>query len=413
MSRSILLISYFFPPFPDIGGRRWAKFSKYLSRNGVHVHVVCAKNPFKNESLWNADVVRDPNIKIYPVKGTYPVILEKVPKTIFEKIKYRASLALVSVLSKGSPYDRSLFWNRHMRKKAGVLIREKSIRTVIVSSAPFHTAYEATLLKRHHRAKVVCDLRDPWTWGTGWGFNQLSSKRSDYELKLQDHTVLNADLVLSPVEVMSEHLRNRYPEAVKRIKTLPHGYDPDEIVEKSVYREKSFRLVLYGTLYKGIEAYIANLATVVRDLGGRMTIDIFTDSNKYSGMWSENGCEQWVNYYRPLSGKALFQKLTVYDYVLMIHPLFGVNNLSTKFYEVVACRIPIIYIGEEGSTAAFIVDNQLGTHLDLAGLETRLPQIVDGTEKLVYNAKFDVSGFSYPQITLQLIRILEELENGN
>ena len=48
----ILLISYTFPPHPGIGGRRWAKFSKYLSKLNYIVHVIHVANPFDEDSLW-------------------------------------------------------------------------------------------------------------------------------------------------------------------------------------------------------------------------------------------------------------------------------------------------------------------------------------------------------------------------
>jgi hypothetical protein len=48
--KTILIICYGFPPFPGIGGRRWAKFSKYLSSYGFNINVIASKNPFKTEN---------------------------------------------------------------------------------------------------------------------------------------------------------------------------------------------------------------------------------------------------------------------------------------------------------------------------------------------------------------------------
>jgi hypothetical protein len=56
MEQKNILIICTFPPAPSIGGRRWAKFSKYLTRAGINVSVFAAKSNKGDKSLWTKDV---------------------------------------------------------------------------------------------------------------------------------------------------------------------------------------------------------------------------------------------------------------------------------------------------------------------------------------------------------------------
>ena len=114
MNKNILLLSYVFPPYPGIGGRRWAKFAKYLSRKGYTVHVICAKNPFSDISLWMKDVQNDPNIIVYPISPEYPSILLRKPVSVVEKIMYRFNDLRIRLAAKGNPYERAVFWRNEM-----------------------------------------------------------------------------------------------------------------------------------------------------------------------------------------------------------------------------------------------------------------------------------------------------------
>ena len=58
MSKKVLIVSYVFPPKSGIGGRRWAKFSKYLNRMDIDLKVLTfQKKNDSNFSNWSKDTV--------------------------------------------------------------------------------------------------------------------------------------------------------------------------------------------------------------------------------------------------------------------------------------------------------------------------------------------------------------------
>ena len=92
--KNILLVCFSFPPFPGIGGRRWAKFAKYLSKQNVNVHVLAAKNEPGTISEWDHDV-KSEKIKIHQIPLGLSGVLSFYPKNFTEKAIYK----LFSILS--------------------------------------------------------------------------------------------------------------------------------------------------------------------------------------------------------------------------------------------------------------------------------------------------------------------------
>ena len=49
-----LVISFLFPPFKRVGGRRWAKHCKYFEKENINYHVLAGN--FTGTSPWDEDV---------------------------------------------------------------------------------------------------------------------------------------------------------------------------------------------------------------------------------------------------------------------------------------------------------------------------------------------------------------------
>jgi len=81
--KNLLIINYAFPPNEGVGGRRWAKFSKYLKNHNVNIRVINAKKQNNKLSNWVNDVN---GINVISLNTSYPHILQISPKTIFQKI---------------------------------------------------------------------------------------------------------------------------------------------------------------------------------------------------------------------------------------------------------------------------------------------------------------------------------------
>jgi glycosyltransferase involved in cell wall biosynthesis len=409
-SKHILLISYTFPPYPGIGGRRWAKFSKYLSRLGYTVHVIHAKNPFKEQSLWTEDIENEKNIKRYELNSLYPKVLLTQPKSILQKLNYKISLLIVRFLSKGTLYDRGIFWKKPILSLAAKLIEKYKIKNVIVSCAPFSTAYHTlTLKKKFKELNLIVDFRDPWTWGSVYGFANIAAKRLKHEKMMENAVVEKADKITVPVEIMKQQLLFDYEKKSNKIALLPHAYDEEEVVAKAQTSDDMITIIFYGNLYSGIKDYLVAISNSIKKIKNKIRLEIYSDTDRYSEIFEENNLlNTSVFFYKNLSTKQLFQKIKFSHFVLLVHPDRGIDNISTKFYEIINSRTPILYVSKPGNTSEFIVTKKLGYFFEKHQIENNFEQIVFGNVPYEYNKNYNVSEFSFTSVTQLLKSYLTE-----
>ncbi|MEZ4800865.1 MAG: hypothetical protein R2809_14035 [Flavobacteriales bacterium] len=401
--KHILIINFDFPPNPGIGGRRWAMFAHYLAKDSNNIiHVLCRKNTSGDTSLYFDLVQGKNNIKFHYLPHFYPKVLDSYPKSIWSKIKYRFWNTLLKIYSKGTPYDKALFFKRRIMKMALTIIQKNKIENVIVSGAPFRLCYYMASLKSRI-PNLIVDFRDPWTWGPNYGYSSLSSVRTKAEKNMQDLTISNADIILAPVDVMRNELQSQYPKHSSKIKLLPHGFDANQIRQRqkeSRISTSTLRLIFIGTLYEGIGDYFREIAKAIKASQDPIYLDIYSDSLKYQEVFEEYKLGKTnVNYHRPVPPKELFEMLGEYDFVLLVHPPYGKDNISTKFYEIAYSGTPILYIGEKGETSNFVTESQLGIYLEPSAVFERLSKF---DFNYTHQPTLDVSNYSFEMLTKEL-----------
>ncbi len=404
-SNHILLISYTFPPYPGIGGRRWAKFSKHLSRLGYTIHVIHANNPFKEESLWLDDVRNDPNIHMYELNSSYPTVLLTQPKTIYDKINYKLSLLKVKFLTKGTPYDRAVFWKKSMLALCEQLIKTNGIKNVLVSCAPFSCAYYALQLKENfNNLNLITDLRDPWTWGKGYGFSFLSKKRLLFEKQMEKEVIEKTNYVLVPSIEMKYHIGLAYPKFSDKIVEFPHAFDDEEITIKEKEKSDKVRLMFYGTIYNNLDLAFENISEAIVKSSSTITLDIYSPTNSYENLFEQKKLlNNTVIYYKPMLPKLLFEKMSNYDYVLIVQPDYAKDFITTKIYEIIYSITPIILVSNEGKLSDFISSNGLGLWFTPNQLIEGFRTLGNINPEIFKTKQFPIENYSFKFIISNLV----------
>ena len=404
---NILLICYTFPPYPGIGGRRWAKFAKYLSQSGIKVHVVCANNPFSSISQYCNDVKSD-NIKVYTLKSLYPIALLKKPVTFIQKLIYRFFQIILKIIINGSIYDKSIFWGKQFNTLADSLITKHNIKFIIASGAPFRLNYNAIQLKKKHSNLIVInDFRDPWTWGLTYGFKDLSKKRREFESRMEYQTVQYSDVIIVPDNAMLDHLKLKYNKFSKKIHVLPHGYDRDDFILKS--ETKNNKLLYYGTLYPDLDERFDALASSLSQ-SNEITLDIYSNSVQYFDYFIKYNSQNKVQFHQPINPILLFNEISTSLAVIIMQPDYAINFITTKIYEIIYSKTKILYIGNTGLLSQYIEKNNLGICINARDLNNRsLMSILNDLNSL--KSDLDISSFDYQCITDNLINILQSKTN--
>lgn len=415
--KRILIVCFRFPPFPGIGGRRWAKFAKKLHQDGHIVEVIAAQNPFSRVSEWEKDIK---GIKVHYLPLLYPSVLLNPPKTVFEKIKYRIALSFIKLITKGNPFDTAVFWKSQLHKKVKELVKEKKIENVIVSVAPFMLGYYSVQLKKDFpNLNVIVDFRDLWTADTAnSSFSGLSSARKDFERTAEKVTLKKADTVITVAEKMVKDFKeiSDHPNYI----VIPNGYDEDELIVNKDHIKKpgdKLNLVFTGTLYPNLENIFFPFIDGLTDLQK-------TDKMIYDRLNIElvgNIPQQYISYVKEkrisiikfiphLSLNKVHEKISSSDAcMLFLNDVYSFS-LSTKFCEYIAQKKKIIVVSNKGETANYILQNKLGYWIDPAKATQTLKEVFSDFERgelSTWNSPYDVSSFSIHHLTKKLLSVLK------
>jgi len=258
-----LIINYAFPPNEGVGGRRWAKFCKYMHKAKEDFVVVC-KRPVDSvvQSKWQIDAENFID-KITFFDCGYPSVLEQNEFSITDKIKYRIALKKVKLLSKGNYYDRSCLSSIRLKIYIRKLIKEQSITSVVVSVAPFGIAKIIGELKQEFKdIKLIVDFRDPWIDNEkSYEINSMSESRKLFEQEPEKEAMRNFDTIISVSNVMTENFVKRYPnQTANKFFTIPNGFDSEDVTKKTVLKDANkIKWVFMGTDYEKANHHIITL----------------------------------------------------------------------------------------------------------------------------------------------------------
>lgn len=363
----VLIISHTFPPEPGIGGRRWAKFAKYLHLAGVEVYVLTRKHStIGTESLWTRDVsgIKD---RVFTYRAPYPNALWKTDLNLIDKLKYKVSLRLVSALAKGNPYDRTVFAQNELMDLVERITEEYGIGNVIASGPPFGILYYTALLKRRGaHFKLIADFRDGWTWDKRFGISIISEQRRRLEQERLRFVVESADAVITPAEFHLANLRALYPSAAEKMSIVPHGFDPEDLPSVNERLNKGDHYIYGGTLYDRLETVFQALNRSFRAIHPK-TVEIRLHLSNPAKL------EEYLvhidkEFHSYFVRKPLLPPRTFYREVSAARAFVFFSGvpikITSKVYEILSCDTPILTLGLAGDLSDYLEQHGLGVHFE-------------------------------------------------
>jgi glycosyltransferase involved in cell wall biosynthesis len=415
----VLIISYTFPPYKGIGGRRWAKFARTLAERGHPVHVIhSAGSDDLKGSLWNDDVVH-PNIHTHPLPQRYPTVLFKRPLTTFtEKVMYRAWQRALPLITTGNWLDKAVRWRKPLLALCERLIAAHGIRNIIVTGAPFSLmAHVCALRQRHPELNLVADFRDPWTWGHYYGQKLLSATDQEHEQAQEALVARTFNKLISPAPDIVAHLKDTYGGVDGKYVLIPHAIDPAEMGSPAPRpNDGTFRMMYAGSLYgaEEAEAYFEEVLKAFEDLRtqdparfARSVFDLYITghgTDAYRAKVKARGLEAQIRFHAPLPAREIFPRLAAADLVIIFIPSPNKDFLGTKFNEIFYLRRPVLHVGVEGRVGRTIAERRLGASIRVEEVAVELPRIIRGERRITIDPNVDLSEHLLGSITDKLVR---------
>jgi len=419
--KKVIIACYGFPPNPGIGGRRWAKFAKYLALAGWQVHVIAAKPISQVISDWEKDI-QHPNIIQHFLPVNHPKALSSLPSdSIFKKILFRWSKWYYSKIQSKRIFDATFLWEKTFTTKLDELIQQHSIHNLITSGAPFYQLFYAAKLKRdkYQNINLITDFRDPWLGATNYGINLLTGKKLAREKEYFKIVCEQSNCLITPTKFLSEmimHLDKSYHYLLDRFMEFPHSFDMDDItpylVNHSVNKNK-ISLVYAGTIYGELEDTFNQLANALDSLKSerselyqKLNISFYTPPNNVPIQF--NNHRKVIQFNLPV-GKYIFNIINQSTACIILQSRNNKNFRTTKFFEFISFRKPYILFGAKGFVSEYVERNKLGVFIPNENFYT---QFLDTLEKLAenkleFNEEFDIAEFSCETQTNRLIALLK------
>jgi hypothetical protein len=167
-------------------------------------------------------------------------------------------------------------------------------------------------------------------------------------------------------------------------------------------------MIYGGAFYKEIDSSIDLIKKCVDQLAHhtKVEVEFYVSVKGY-----EKELEHpFIKRFGFIDSEKYFTKVQESNYVILILPPNRVNAMSSKFFELVALRKPILYFGGEGDVSNYLISNRLGYHVTKANINSISNEIFNNIEtKQVPDIHFDVSMNSFEHQTKLLATKIKSL----
>jgi hypothetical protein len=278
MARKVLLISYHFPPSPEVGGLRAANFAKHLPQLGWTPVILTIKDKYlknldteKLNYLGPVTIVKAGRLpKISQLYVTVKQLLNRLggrrdalatgtePRSGPSKPRERTVESLSAkvrryVLSFLSLPDEERNWTWPAVIRAIREVRRGNIDCILTSSPPYSVHMVGLLVRWLTGVPWVADFRDPWMTGGSKKLYVTSRASLGIERWLEWKVVQRADLVVTNTEMLCDAFRKSYGTRLSdRFVCLTNGFDGEFFSQFGhIPKDERFTIIYAGTLYFG------------------------------------------------------------------------------------------------------------------------------------------------------------------
>lgn len=354
MTRTVLIIAYYFPPLGMGGVQRMAKLAKYLPDFAYDVVVLTVKQiryPAHDPSLLE-DLPAA--VEIHRAGSSDPARVGR-----FLPLPAGAGSSMKTIAREHSGRfwpDSKAGWQRPAIRLAEKIFGNRKIDVILSSAPPISGHVVAMELKRRHGVPWVADFRDIWESRPP---EQLFTRKStvDKSYRLLEDIVGSADAVTQINDSITSAVSDR---AV----TIMGGYDPDDFSDLPVVAAPDRFIMCYmGTVGRlhPVEPFFEAAriaASRSEEFAARMHFEIIgaNDAREMRRVAARHKLKDQVTIVGYLPHRAALHRAAMAALSLLSVPRGHPEILTGKIFDYVALPAPILASAPSAGEIAGVLD---------------------------------------------------------
>ena len=366
-NKKILIICYSFPPHPGIGGRRWAKFSKFLLKNGYDLNIVNAVNYSNETSLWDKDIDYS-RLKITSFDFQFQRILKHA--TNFSDKIIRKILLFFVEKTKYNPHIITSFPNKTSWNEIRNIIVNQKITKVIVSGDPY-LFYNTCLLKKNLVFDLILDYRDLWNDHSFYSkIIKLTKKQKAYFEFVENYALNNCNQVIFVDEYIESVVKKRIQNTSILTHVLPNSFDSDDLITENKVKKKSDTISIFfaGSVSSDLNSYLLDFVLSFQKLSennpevyNQFSLSIYGELDEVLvNSINKLNLNRVSILNKKLSNVAYYQQLQNADVGIVILSQEYCNSFITKFADYLFYNVYVVSLGCKGYFSDYIEKHNIG-----------------------------------------------------
>jgi glycosyltransferase involved in cell wall biosynthesis len=430
--KSVLLISYHFPPSAAVGGLRLANFARCLPLLGWKPYVLTINDSsveamdverlrglggvtvFKARQLPTAfdlfaAISRWASRMLRRARGVTVAGIPAAPQEFTQRTETFPRRLHRYVLSFLVLPDFERGWILPALWQTAQVFRRHQVDWILTSCPPYSAHVVGLVAKKFTGKKWVADFRDPWMTAESKQLYPTSTLSLVVDSWLELLVIKNSDLLVFNVERLRNAYRDKYSDQpVQKFVFIPNGIPtPDALNKESVSKYDRFTLTYTGSLYAGrtpepVFQAVARLIKSGRVAEETLRIKLVghcraVGEQSMASLLEKYGLGSIVEIQDPVPQTEAWDILRRSHIALLLAPGLPFQ-IPAKLYDYLGVGTRILAIAEDGATADLVTDSDCGRAFapsDIDGLSAFIhaemtTQAVSTEQRSAFLKRFEV-----------------------
>jgi hypothetical protein len=378
--KSVLVISYYFPPSGGPGVQRVLKFVKYLPEFGWRPVVLTVEDgdyPARDESLLKEI---PPHVTVYRTRilepyrlyrqltgrpPETPLDIENIPKGSSDRSMVETAAEFVR--STLFIPDARIGWFPFAVAAGRQIAHRENIQALYSSSPPYTAALIARALRRKLHLPWIAGFRDPWTGFLSTPKRWAAPRAID--AKLERSVFDEASLVEVAWKGIEKDALAKYPSLDRaKFHHLPNGFDRSDFAGVTRRATDRFTMTYTGSMYG--KRNPSSLLTALEELIHERTVDPGKICLRFVGRFGSEVQEMFrrasfhssieVLPYRP-HAESIAELVSADLLLLVVDEAEGASEIVPgKIFEYLGAARPILALAPSGAVADLMAETESG-----------------------------------------------------